>query len=163
MALEDIFFIPVALIVTVVAIMFIGLVWFSIDDELNEGLNNTESANATGNVSQSFNLWDYSFITIAIGLPLMAAILASFVPTHPAILIFAIVAVGIFMLLFPQLANLYVDLATEPDIDAAGSIDPQTRWPLTTFIMQRYPLYAAISGAIILVALFAKPGGRELE
>lgn len=106
-------------------------------------------------VGSSFNALDWTFFTLAVGLPLVSAILAYFVPLPPLFLFFGIVIVAIFMIIFPQFANVFVSIVTESDISSTADIE--NRWAMTTFIMQNFPLYMLAGSAIILIALFAKP------
>lgn len=155
MAVQDIFFIGTMFFVVVIAAVLVASVWFGINTELDTALNNVDSTAVIRDVGSSFNALDWTFFTLAVGLPLVSAILAYFVPLPPLFLFFGIVIVAIFMIIFPQFANVFVSIVTESDISSTADIE--NRWAMTTFIMQNFPLYMLAGSAIILIALFAKP------
>lgn len=158
MAIQDIFFIGVMFFAVVITVLIVGALWFGMSSELDTALDNADASTAIRNVNTSFNVLDYTFFTLAIGMPIAAMILAFFVPVNPIFTFIAIFVIAIFMIIFPQFANVYVEIATQADI--TSTLNPETRWPLVTFIMQNYPLYMTISSALVILALFAKPAGE---
>ena len=102
--------------------------------------------------------WDNAFLILAVGLGLATIISSYFIDSHPIFFFVSVIIFLISMMIAPLLSNVYNTyiLGYSPSFDATQKL------PLTTFILQNYPLYLLSIFALTGIALYAKfARGRE--
>ncbi len=158
MAITDTIIITILIFAAVVGTALVSNVWFSISSSLENALDSVDTSTASDRIIVSTNVAMttadsvLAFVMVAASLGVIA--LAYFIPTDPIFFIVAIMIAIVLFALAPPLANAFVDFATDPSMSPANV---EARWPMTTFLMQRYPIYVLITAAGMLIALFAKP------
>jgi hypothetical protein len=97
------------------------------------------------------SLWDGIFGFLLITLSLAAVVSSFFIDTHPILLPFILIILGIYIFLSAAIANVYYTVeASSAFIGFAES------FTIMHFVMSNLAYYAALMGIMITIALFAK-------
>lgn len=134
-------------------------VWFGMSNSIELALRDPTGQDNTTQVviastNQAFNVIDAALMMAMVGVGMGMIILAYIANIRPIFYPVAIVIAPVILVLAAPFANTLVDLTTD---DALSDADIQDRWPMTTFLIQRYPAYIAVVTMGLIVALFAKP------
>lgn len=101
--------------------------------------------------------WDQAFLVLAVGLGLATIISSYFVDSHPIFFFVSCLIFLIAMTIAPLLSNMYNDY-----IVGFSGFDALQKLPVTSFILQNYPLYLLGVFCATGIALYAKfVRGRE--
>ena len=92
----------------------------------------------------------FTFIALLIGL----IISSIYIDTHPALAIIFIIVLVVAIVLAGIFANVYMTVG-ENSVIASTYSD----FRMTTFLMENFPLFILITGAIILIVLYGKSKG----
>jgi len=96
-------------------------------------------------------LWDSLFGVIFIGMSLASAISAYFIDTHPIVFALCLIILAVFIIVGAVLSNAYNAVETS-EIFATFSAS----FKLMHYILNNLGMYAAVEGALIMIALFTK-------
>lgn len=107
-----------------------------------------EIANTTAGL---YFTWDYAFLILSIGMLLSVIISSYFIDSHPAFFFITLIVFLISMTISPLLSNVYNGF-----IGNYSGFDASLKLPLTTFILEHYPLYLLGMFAGTGIALYAK-------
>lgn len=145
------------LIVVVFGLSIILLIGSKISTEMNKSLQqnpmmtNNSKTMLQESVDRFVPLFDGVFITVLVFLFLAIIIGAYYVDTHPAIFIFSIILMGIFVMLAGIFANVYDTAAnsTELSVEAA-------KFTFIPAIMHNFVIVITIMGFVVLIVLYSK-------
>jgi len=132
--------------------MFVGVVF---------GLTIMNGINETGMLSISIpnfsTIMDYGIVFIFFG-SLIAAIISAFmIRTHPIFFVISVIMLIIISVTFPVLSNVFMGFATNSQITTYSN-----QLPLTLNVFANLPIFLVITGILIIIALYSKPGGGEV-
>ena len=147
-----IFFIAFAL-----AIIFSGYFTSKVFPYVNQTLNNTNTSALLQSGEDFVNNLDYVFAIVFIGAGIVAVILSFFVESHPVFFIFAFILAIILVFVGTYLRDWFLSIISNSELSSVAN-----RFPITTTIMQYYPLAILVIILIIAFVMYAKGGGVGL-
>lgn len=145
-----------------IMLLLIYFVWSQIAPNLNESLTAAMSDHgATYNVteknaqlSSALTLYDAMFPFFMIGLVIFVIISAFFMKSHPAFFFISILLLAIFIVVTIIFSNVYQQVSETSEL-----ADATSEFVITTLVMQMLPYLILITGFIVSIIYFAKPGG----
>ena len=153
--ISDSIFVIVSLFVVAVTLIISVFVGTQIKDLFvsfaqSHGYN--ESANAVNStITSATNAADWIFL-VAVILAFLGLIITSFLfYSHPAFIAIWILLAGGAIVLSVIMANIYGDIATNPQLSATAS-----QLPITNFIFSHFPLFTLIIIAISIIVIYIK-------
>lgn len=149
-------------LIIVFVILFIGFVGLLIGSEVYDKIVDsgkwptTTVGNSTKVATEStFDVLDYGLVFLAVGLIATIVIAAFFINVHPIFFIVSIVVLAIVVMVSAPLSNAFMGFATS---DAVSSHADE--YSAATHAVGAIPIFAVVGGILIIIALYAKPGGR---
>ena len=97
----------------------------------------------------ALEVYDIMMPFIMIMLLIISIALAILNPTHPIFIIFAILTTSMFLLIVPQISNVYDQIIANDQLTASAN-----EFTITATIMDNLPLIFLILAVIITIALF---------
>lgn len=156
----------VADIVLIVVLLFSLLLamvsTFKVFDDIALDINKTSSySNETRSAAITFHdrvprSMDVMFALVFFGSFISVAVMAFFIRSHALFFFISVLVLAIFVFVSASLSNVYADyIAANPALNTFAS----NNFSVSNHLMNNYPTYTAVLGFVILIALFAKPGG----
>jgi hypothetical protein len=97
------------------------------------------------------NLWDGIFIFVFVGLSIASIISAYFIDTHPLMLPLMLVILAFFIFLSAIMSNTFYNIES-----SNAFVDFAETFKIMHYVMSHLPIYIAIEGFMVMVALFGK-------
>lgn len=149
----DMIFLVVALVVSIIGIIFGFLIWSSLNDKFQAtDVIPTEakaaSSTFTDNYKASFNV---GFLILWLGLFGATLISAYFIDTHPAFFFLSLIAYIIVLVAFIPIVNSTQEILSDPQIAATTA-----QFPLILWFANNFFKIIVAQGIMILIALYAK-------
>jgi hypothetical protein len=148
------------IIIVLFAFAFVVLISSVILDEFQDATHDT-------NINQTYIdrgidsviMLDSMFLVVTIMLGIATAIMAFYIKTHPVFFAISFVLLILFTLISVFFTNTFVFIYEH---DTFADVAPS--FPLIEYIFKDLPLFIAVIGIIIMIALYAKGGsGRSDE
>jgi len=147
-------------LVVVVGVVMLGfaiaiLIGFKVSDELNTKFQASPDIPAEGKAAfNQINSYypgviDNSFLLLAVGLSIVALILAMMVRIHPIFFVFYILILVIVIFICGVFSNIYLEMANTPEL--IGLADQLT---YTTHVMHALPFIVGIFGFLLAIVMY---------
>lgn len=124
----------------------------SADESFNETVDMTYIDQAEG----ALGVFNYGSAIIIVGLILSTAIAAFFIRTHPIFAVGSIIVMIFVIMIAAVLANVYGEYS-ESDYMSEAAED----FGIMTYIFQNFPLFFLVGCVLVMIMLYAKPGGGQ--
>lgn len=111
----------------------------------------SDAASIANTTAALYVPWDYAFLLLAVGMMLSVIISSYFIDSHPVFFFITLIVFLIAMTIAPLLSNVYNGF-----IGNYQGFDASQKLPITTFIIQNYPLYLLAVFAGTGISLYAK-------
>ena len=147
-------------LVIVVGVILLGfsiaiLVGFKVSTELNTKFQADADIPVEGKAA--FNqindfypgVIDNSFLLLAVGLSIVALILAMMVRIHPIFFVFYILILVIVIFICGVFSNIYLEMANSPEL-----IDIADQLTFTTHVMYSLPFIVGIFGFLLAIVMY---------
>jgi len=108
----------------------------------------TEASSVMQKSEVVFSKFDLIFSFVFVGLLLVSFVLAAFLPTNPIFIFADIIFMVVSFLVFPILANTYLNFATQYSV-----VNIELQFPYTFFILRNYPTILMVAGFSMFVIL----------
>jgi len=120
-------------------------------------LGSSAASNVFVDVKGAWKIFDYVFLTLAVGSGIATILLAFQTDVHPAFFFISLFLTVISLIVAPIFSNVFGALAI------FGQFNPiAEEYSIMKFVFQNYPTYIFAIGILLTIALFAKMrGGRE--
>jgi hypothetical protein len=154
MSMADVILIPIVLGLVMIPV-YIG---WTVIDEVNTAMN-TEYPIVTpyfDDGKSSLRIFDYMMIFIVVSIGMGSIILAATIRTHPGATPIALLILATFVTVTAMMSNAWYEIQQAPQFaTVANEMDNFVR------INNQLPLVVAVLGALVIIALFAKPWERQ--
>lgn len=125
----------------------------------NEGFADRWPTNTVGNATRtgmlaSLDVINYGMLFLAIGLIVSLIISAFFIQTHPIFLVLSVVVLLFVVVVSAPISNAFMEMATSDSLSTEAS-----QYNIATHVVGNLPLIAVVGGFLVIIALYAKPGG----
>ena len=149
----DVLMIMILLFITGVVIMAAYLTLSSINTAFQgkDEMGTTAKKIVADSTSSYINTWDGIFAFLFIGLSIAAVIGAYMIDTHPIFLIFALVLIGIFIVIGAVISNAYYEVESASPFNTYAD-----QFRIMHYINNHWPFYVLIEGVLIVLALYGK-------
>lgn len=157
----DVFFIVGMIFIAILAVPYVYHLFSNVNDQVSENFDSDVAKNATVSSLSAIENFDYLYILIFIGLILVTAISAFFIPTHPVFFIVSLILCLVFGLVVPIFSNVYESAMEQSSISSTAS----SHFSITSTFMDKLPVFFIVACALVFIALFAKwkmGGGSQL-
>jgi len=151
----------VAEIVTIVVLLFVAsisiMVSFSLYSKIYEKKDTFGEAGSEiiESGAKAYNIWDAVFVLIFTGINAGLIISSFFIRTHPIFFILFALSTAVIYFVVPMFSNLYTSAVDS--FNQTQGIDFAEKYPKMHWIMTNLPTLGAVTLAILLISLFAKP------
>ena len=95
--------------------------------------------------------WNYIFVFILVGLTIILVISTFTLKTHPAFFWISLLLLAIFLVIAAVFSNVYEEIGQNPELQPAHD-----KYNIIEFVLDRFPKFMLLVGAIVLIALYAK-------
>ena len=119
-------------------------------------LASTKAQTVVSSIEAVYSVLDQVFFFAAIGLGMVSVLLAYMTPAKPAFLFLAIILFVIALLVIPQFANIWQNMAEDSKFSMYANSSSESELFLTWNIFKSFPTLFWIFGFLILVVLFGK-------
>jgi len=116
--------------------------------EPSKGVSTVAFANTTA----AIGAWDYLFAFIMGGLIIGSIISVFHISSHPVYFVIFIMVTILFLIIVPQFSNVFYQFSTSE----AMAENTTSNFPVTTHIMDNYPLYIFFTLLLMGILLYAK-------
>jgi hypothetical protein len=147
----DVLIMGISLFVLAVGIAIAAIIISSVQTSTSDILTSATAQEALQQGVNAVGTFNYGFVVIAVGLGLGSVILAILVPSHPIFMIVSIISLMIFMVILPIFSNAFGLLQEESSFSAVSS-----NFSLMNAIMNNLPLFGAVFGALIIIAMYTR-------
>lgn len=148
----DVFFIIGIFLLFLTATIFSYHMWNQTKTKLlDQAAPTIDLAATNAKIDSTFLLVDNLLVVLYISFTLMSAIGAYFIDSHPVFFVFSLIALIILIGLSAVFSNVFESLLSK--------FTEYSSFSKGMYIVSNLPLYAGVSGVLILVALYAKPRG----
>lgn len=155
-SLQDVILIGALLLIASVAV----LISFKISNEINDKIQTnaalggmpgaSDARNAMNNINNLYpGVIDNSFLLLAMGLGIIAIILAMLVRIHPVFFVFYLILLGITIFLAGIFSNIYQKMA-----ETTAMADVAARLIFISHIMTYLPFIIGVLGFIIAIVMY---------
>jgi len=125
----------------------------------NEGFADKWPTTTVGNTTKaaalaSLDVLNYGMVFLLVGMVISLMLSAFFIQTHPIFFIISLVMLIIVVVVAAPISNAFMNIATSD-----GLATEATSYDISTQIVGNFPLIAVVAGLLIIIALYAKPGG----
>jgi hypothetical protein len=153
----DVLIIAISLTVLAIGILVASIVMTNVQVSMGPTLDNPVATEALQQGTNAINTFNYGFVIIAVGLGLGSVIFAFLTPTHPIFMILSILMLMIFIIIIPQLSNVYQTMTSDAIFTGAAA-----NFGLMSLIMNNLPLFSTVFAVMIMIALYLRwNSGRE--
>lgn len=119
-------------------------------------LTSSRAKTVVGTMEGAYAVFDNVFFFIAIGTGIAVVLMAYMTHASPAFLFFAIILFAIALIIIPQFANIWQDIAEKPKFSKYANSSSSSELFKTYKLFESFPTFFWIFGFLILVVLFAK-------
>ena len=119
--------------------------------EFQEALGGTAAQGIIDEVDVAFNVLDYVFIAVVVGMGAAAIVTAFMIPTHPVFFFISILLLMVALLLAPTFSNVFRTLTD--DAEFSTIVDSYSMMKL---VFENLPLFILMFGMLVMVATYAK-------
>jgi hypothetical protein len=143
------------IIVVVILSSIIGFVILKKYDTATAGVLSTEAHDIVTKAGNSWIVWDYAVLFLAVGTIIALGISALFIRTHPAMFFFTMIMLILELFLVPMLSNVMYEIKNSAGINA--TVNVSSSFPIMNYVSNNLPLIMAFAIAIFLIIFFGKP------
>lgn len=150
-SIVDVAIIPATLFLLALLFIFFYRIQTDVNTEIQASphFNNFTKDFSNQTVSYYPNIFNNSFMLIALGLAIASFIFAALVRVHPIFIIFYIIGLIIVVVLSSVFSNAYETLANNPQLSTLA-----TNMTHVNYIMRYLPLLVAIIGSILAIIMY---------
>ena len=102
----------------------------------------------------SLDVINYGMLFLAVGLVVTLIVSAFFIETHPIFFIVSIVLLLVVVVVSAPITNAFMEIATSDSLATESA-----QYDIATHVIGNIPLIAVVGGFLVIIALYAKPGG----
>ena len=100
---------------------------------------------------------NYGMVFLLVGLIISMILSAVLIKVHPVFFVSSLLILIIVVIVAAPLSNAFIGIASSDSFSAEA--DELT---VSTHIIGNFPIIAVVAGFLIMIALYAKPGGGEI-
>ncbi len=100
---------------------------------------------------------NYGMVFLLVGLIISMVLSAVLIKVHPVFFVASLLVLIIVVVVAAPLSNAFIGIASSDSFSAEA--DSLT---VSTHIIGNFPIIAVVAGFLIMIALYAKPGGGEI-
>ena len=142
---------------------FVVLIGFKVVGELDDHFQASDIVNAQGQAASTQlvgfypGVIDNSVLFFAVGLAIVAFVLAAMVRVHPIFIPIFIIALIFIVFISGILSNVYQGMASSADFIAYAN-----QLTFTTTILTYLPMFIAVFGTILMVVMYKSWQGAQM-
>lgn len=152
-SIQDLITIGIILVAFAMAILIMYKISSEILDEFESDDRVSSNANAISSYTQINSMYpnviDNSFLFLAIGLGIVALMLAMMVRVHPVFIVFFIIVLVIIIFVSGVLSNIYLEMANTAELNSVAA-----ELTYTTHIIGKLPIIIGILGFLLAAVMY---------
>jgi len=146
----------------IIVFVILGITMFGLVMGLkiyNEGFADKWPTTAVGNATKtgmlaSLDVINYGMLFLAIGLVVSLVVSAFFIETHPIFFLVSVIMLIVVVVASAPVSNAFMEMATSDSLSTEAA-----QYDIATHVVGNIPLIAVVGGSLVIIALYAKPGG----
>lgn len=153
-SINDLFYVILIIFIFAIVTLVAGRILVEWDSATNSTLNATYAQQGM-RALEALNL---GFILLLVGGAIAVILMAFMIPSHPVFFIISIILLLVFIVVVPQISNIYLQIAGTDSM-----VDLGNQYSTMTVIMQNLPLFFVVIGIIVMIVMYAKIRGGSNE
>lgn len=152
----DLIVIMIILGVGMFGLLIASEVLTQLDDSEMWPTNDAGTAAKTG-AEDALSAINFAFPLLLVGLVVAVIIGAFMIRTHPIFFVLSLIILALTVVVSAPLSNAFMGVATSDVLQ-----DEANTYTVATHTVGNFPIIVVVAGFIIMIALFAKPGGQQV-